>query len=162
MLTLLLLLSLLTPPSSPPAPASESGVYAYIRDPAAGADAATPGQDWPIIVSVFATVDTPTPVTVRVTLDPRLTLLSRGAIGQAGGQAACIGAGDVVCTLNVQRWREGYVVLDVLAPGGVWPCGAATITATVEADGLPGATVVRERDLAGADSCRYLPMIGGL
>lgn len=164
-LLLLTLLSLLSSPSlprqsqAPPSLPAEAGTFVYIRQPTAAAEPVAAGAAWTVEVSVYATVDEATPITVTVQLDPRLELVRRAAFGQAGGRVQCVGAFDVTCVIPVKRWSEGYVLLEVTTRADAWPCAPLWISAESAAPGLAPDAVTRERALIGAERCVALPYL---
>jgi hypothetical protein len=161
-LALLALLGSLLHPT--PLRASDAGVFPYIPSPHAFAEPAVPGELFQVNVDVYGTLDAAELVTVTLDLDPRLQVQRYAAVATAveGGRAKCSGAGPVICTVPVKRWQPAGMVVEVLLPGGVWPCEPLQLVATAATAELTS-TVTRERTITGAEACTTtaLPYIGG-
>jgi hypothetical protein len=159
---LALLGSLLLP--TPLRASDDAGVFPYIPTPHAFADPAVPGERFQVNVDVYGTLDVAELVTVTLDLDPRLQVHRYAAAATAveAGRARCAGAGPVVCTIPVKRWQPATMVVEVLLPGGVWPCEPLQLVATAATAELTG-TVTREHPIGGAEACSTttLPYIGG-
>lgn len=147
-----------TPPTAPAeASGDEPGVFVYIPSPALGAPDAPLGDHSTYLVETYATIDSTSPITITIDVDPRATLAGGLMISYTGGAGECrVFFERMTCRTTIKRWQPVLINVFVAMPDEPM-CIPIGVTARAEGFGK-SADVSRVRGVGG-HTCIIAPLV---